>query len=283
MLRLFVVFLFAFATCYSQKIRPEHSVLLPEEIRETSGLTFSDGFLWTHNDDSDTNIYGIDTLSGKIRRAIFLKDVFNYDWEEIASDEHYFYLGDIGNNFTGNRKNLKILRFEKSSQKIDTIGFSYDRQTSFEASKANKTDFDAEAFIVTKDSIYIFTKQWKSKNTACFRLPNKAGAFVAEFVGEIKTSGLITGAVLVENTLVLCGYSKKVKPFLFFVYDFDVSNLSNLKTKKVKLKLPFHQIEGISTQDDKNFYLTNEKLRIPPIINVPAKLHRINLEKFLKN
>lgn len=224
--------LFAFAASYGQKIRPEHSVLLSEEIRETSGLTFSDGFLWTHNDDRDTNIYAIDTLSGNIRRAIFLNEVFNFDWEEIASDENYFYIGDIGNNFTGNRKNLQILRLEKSSNKIDTIAFSYDNQINFSEAKPNKSDFDAEAFIVTSSHIYIFTKQWTSKNTACYKIPNSPGKYIAENIGEIKVNGLITGAVLVENTLVFCGYSKKVKPFLFFVYDFNPENISASQKKK---------------------------------------------------
>jgi hypothetical protein len=146
------------------KLKPEYTVQLSDSIKETSGLIAFDNLLWTHNDDHDKTIYGLDTL-GKIRKKIVLNEVINHDWEEISQDSTHIYIGDFGNNYSGNRSDLKILKIEKKSffdekPKIETISFSYSTQTDLSASKPNKTDFDCEAFIVSKDSIYLFTKQW---------------------------------------------------------------------------------------------------------------------------
>ncbi|WP_278010776.1 hypothetical protein [Flavobacterium gyeonganense] len=83
-----------------------------DTIKETSGLIAYDHLLWTHNDDHDTNVYGLDSL-GKIKKRIILKNESNHDWEEISQDSSYIYIGDFGNNYSGNRSNLKILKIEK--------------------------------------------------------------------------------------------------------------------------------------------------------------------------
>jgi hypothetical protein len=40
--------------------------------------------------------------------------VVNKDWEDFTRHT-YFYIGDFGNNVSGNRKDLHILRIEKES------------------------------------------------------------------------------------------------------------------------------------------------------------------------
>src|SRR4051812_19186089 len=142
----------------TEKIKSFFSAKLSKSIVETSGLIAFDNLLWTHNDDTDTTIYGLDTL-GEIKREIKLEKVTNDDWEEIAQDDSYIYVGDFGNNYRGNRKDLHILRIEKKSfllnaPLIDTISFSYSDQTDFSKAKPSTTDFDCEAFVVSKDSIY---------------------------------------------------------------------------------------------------------------------------------
>ncbi len=102
---------------------------LPSQLLETSGLTFWNNLLFTHNDNDDLKIYAIDTTNGSITNSYNLTGTANIDWEEISQDENYLYVGDFGNNGSGNRTNLKILRIEKSSilnnnLKIDTINFS---------------------------------------------------------------------------------------------------------------------------------------------------------------
>lgn len=271
----------------SIKIKPEYSIKLSDSLKETSGLIYFDQLLWTHNDDHDTNIYGLDS-SGKIKKKIALNGVVNQDWEEIAQDSTYIYIGDFGNNASGNRTDLKILKIGKKSfleenPKIETILFSYSDQTDFSPSKPNKTDFDCEAFIVSKDSIYLFTKQWKSSMTAIYVLPNKPGTQIAKLKSILDTKGLATGATYVEDKklIVLCGYTKVGKPFLYLLYDFKNDDFLSGNKRRIDLKLSFHQIEGITTNDGLHYFLTNEELVRKPVINVLQQIHYLDLSTVL--
>ncbi len=269
------------------KLKPEYSIRLSDSLHETSGLTAFDNLLWTHNDDHDTTIYGLDTL-GKIKRKIILPEVINQDWEEITQDDLHLYVGDFGNNYSGNRTDLKILKIEKESfleenPKIETISFSYSDQRDFSPSKPNKTDFDCEAFIVSKDSIYLFTKQWNSSKTSIYSIPNQAGTQIAKFKSTLDTKGLVSGATYLENKklIVLCGYTKVGKPFLYLLYDFKNQDFLSGNKRRIHLKLPFHQIEGIATKDGIHYFLTNESLVRKPVINVPQQMHYFDLSSIL--
>ncbi|MEO8535673.1 MAG: T9SS C-terminal target domain-containing protein [Flavobacterium sp.] len=271
----------------SLKIKPEYSIRLSDSIKETSGLIAFDGLLWTHNDDHDTGLYGLDSL-GKIRKKVVLGKVINQDWEEISQDNTHLYIGDFGNNFKGNRTDLHILKIEKKSflegnPIIDTIAFSYSDQTDFNPQKGNTTNFDCEAFIVIRDSIYLFSKQWTSSKSTIYVLPNQPGKQIAQYKETIDTDGLVTGATYVESKkqVVLCGYSKTGKTFLYLLYDFKDHNFSTGNKRKIDLKLPFHQIEGIATKDGIHFYLTNESLVRKPILNVPQQIHYFDLTSLL--
>ncbi|MDQ1167135.1 T9SS C-terminal target domain-containing protein [Flavobacterium sp. SORGH_AS_0622] len=269
------------------KLKPEYSKILSDSIRETSGLIAFENLLWTHNDDHDKTIYGLDSL-GRIKRKIILNEATNHDWEEIAQDSSHIYIGDFGNNYSGNRSDLKILKIEKKSfleenPKIETISFSYADQTDFSASKPNKTDFDCEAFIVSKNSIYLFTKQWKSSKTNIYVLPNQTGSQVAKHKTTLDTKGLVTGATYVanKNLIVLCGYTKVGKPFLYMLYDFKNQDFLSGNKRRIDLKLPFHQIEGITTKDGLHYFLTNEALVRKPVINVKQQIHYLDLSQIL--
>lgn len=269
------------------KLKPENSVHLSDSLHETSGLITFKNLLWTHNDDHDKTIYGIDSL-GKIKRKIILNDVVNHDWEEIAQDDLHLYIGDFGNNYSGNRKDLQILKIEKQSfleenPRIEKIAFNYSDQTDFSATKPNKTDFDCEAFIISKDSIYLFTKQWNSSKTNIYSLPNQVGNHVAKFKSTLDTKGLVTGATYLEDQklIVLCGYTKLGKPFLYLLYDFKNQDFTSGNKRRINLKLPFHQIEGIATKDGIHYFLTNESLVRKPVINVQQQIHYFDLSSVL--
>ncbi|WP_264534714.1 T9SS C-terminal target domain-containing protein [Flavobacterium sp. N1736] len=271
------------------KIRPQYSNKLSDSVKETSGLIAFDHLLWTHNDDHDKTIYGLDSL-GKIQKKIILDKVINHDWEEISQDSSYLYIGDFGNNYTGNRTDLNILKIEKKSflngnPIIEKISFSYADQTDFTAQKGNTTNFDCEAFIVSKDSVYLFTKQWKSSKTSIYALPNKSGNHIAQFKQTLDTKALVTGATYLESKklIVLCGYSKTGKSFLYVLYDFKNNDFLSGNKRRINLSLPFHQIEGISSEDGLHYYLTNESLVRKPIINVPQQIHYLDLSPVLNS
>ena len=270
-------------------LKPESSKPLSDSIKETSGLIAFDNLLWTHNDDHDKTIYGLDP-TGKIRKKIVLKQVANHDWEEIAQDSTHLYIGDFGNNASGNRTDLAILKIEKKSflegkPLIETISFRYSDQTDFTAKKGNTTNFDCEAFIVSKDSIYLFTKEWKNSSTQIYALPKKSGNYIAKLKNRINTKGLVTAATYLEaeKLIVLCGYSKLGKPFLYLLSDYKSTFFLSGNKRRIKIKLPFHQIEGIATQDGLHYYITNEALIRKPVLNVPQQIHYFDLSPYLKH
>lgn len=269
------------------KIKPEYSKKLSDSIKETSGLIAFNNLYWTHNDDHDKTIYGMDSL-GNIRKKIILEKEINHDWEEISQDSTHLYIGDFGNNYSGNRTDLNILKIEKKSflegnPIIEKIQFHYSDQIDFNSKKPNTTNFDCEAFVVSKDSIYLFTKQWSTSKTSIYALSNTSGNHVAQLKHSLNTKGLVTGATYLESKklIVLCGYSKIGKPFLYLLYDYKQHDFLSGNKRRIDLRLLFHQIEGIATKDGLHYYLTNESLVRKPIINVPQQIHRFDLSSIL--
>jgi hypothetical protein len=269
-------------------LSPVVTLQLDEEISGTSGLILWDGNLWTHNDYGSTDLYGLDTASGEIERIYSLEGAENLNWEEIAQDQDDIYIGAFGNNATGNRTDLHILKVSKSSLKsgnphIDTIWFSYADQVDLSPRPANQTDFDCEAFIVTDDSIYLFTKQWISAHTTLYRLPKIPGRYEALKISSHPVEGMVTGSTWIEpeRLVVLCGYTILLQPFLYLLYDFSGTDFFSANIRRVDILLPFHQVEGIATGNGLKFYVSNESFEIQSIAKYPQKLHTFDLTGLL--
>ncbi len=271
----------------SASLSPITSRQIDASLTETSGLIEWNHGFWSHNDNSDTAIYRIDTATGGIAEKVPLAHVMNHDWEELSQDSDYLYLGDFGNNASGNRTNLNILRISKSSitdgsPVIDTISFSYPDQSDFSDQGTNNTNFDCEAFIVASDSIYLFTKHWVDLATTVYSLPKTPGSHLAQRVDSFFVNGLITGATYLEQKrlVILSGYSKQLAPFIYLLYDFRPRQFFSGNKRKVDLSLPFRQIEGVSTSDGTHVYCTNEYLTFSSIENF-QQFHTFNLETLL--
>lgn len=262
-------------------LKPISTVELPVTLNETSGLVLWNHQLWSHNDSgNDNRIFALDTLTGKIIASYPLKAAVNHDWEEISQDQDFLYVGDFGNNATGCRTDLNILRISKNSllandPKVDSIQFSYSDQLSLAPAPGNKSDFDCEAFIVTKDSIYLFTKQWTSAKTSLYALPKVPGKYQAHYKSTLDVRGLITGAVYLETKkmIALCGYSKLLQPFVYLLFDYKGNDFFSGNIRKLAVGLPFHQVEGIASNDGVKFYICNEKLNKPPYFSNPQQMH----------
>ncbi len=271
----------------NSSINPLKSLNLSSELNETSGLIFWNSNLLTHNDDNDTKIHSINPENGNTLQKTNIKGVQNIDWEDIAQDSFYFYLGDFGNNVAGNRTNLRIYKIKKDSFKqnvvADTIHFSYSNQTNFNGLPNNETDFDCEAFIVTDREIILFTKQWTSQKTSIYVLNKEKGRHVAQLINTLNVNGLITGATFIpsKKTIALCGYSKTLQPFFYLIYDLKDTAFTKANKRKIEISLPFHQIEGIASQNGLLFYVSNEAYSFSTLINTPQKLHHFDLSPFL--
>ncbi|MBQ0116388.1 MAG: T9SS type A sorting domain-containing protein [Flavobacterium sp.] len=289
---------------YSQQIaletgnqRPHTSWILPVSISESSGVTLWNDMLWTHNDSSDALIYGfsLDQLERQETNSVLAVDqtisiARLRDWEAIAQDADYFYFGDFGNNGTGNNRNLRIAKVSKlhldtASDHIEYINFSYPEQTDFQVQAANQTDFDCEAFIVTETGIYLFTKEWLSQQTSCYALPKTAGTYQATKIATFNIGGLVTDATYLEDKkmLALSGYSTTLSPFVYLFYGFEAHDFFSRYNRKINLNLNFHQIEGITTADGLNFFLSNERFTAyGGIISTNPKIHLLDLSTYLQ-
>lgn len=263
-----------------------NSWILSDSLEEISGLCFNEGKLYAHNDNLDKKIYRLDTLYGVKTGTYSLSSIRNIDWEEIAEDQNYFYLGDFGNN-SGNRNDLKIYRALKSSvlnnnPVIDSILFVYSDQSNFNP-PPNTTNFDCEAMIVGQDSIYLFTKQWGLGSTSYYALPKTAGTHTATLKGSVNVQGLITGACYLEQKklIVLSGYSNLLQPFLFLLYDYNGNNFTSGNKRKISLSLPFHQVESVASMNGQRFYISNERF-VNGNLTVQQKLHLVDLSSFLQ-
>lgn len=265
-------------------IAPLISYRLDEVIRESSGLLAWDGYLWTHNDNGPSILYRLDPETGNINNSYRLSEEENHDWEALTQDEKYIYIGAFGNNASGNRSDLHILKIPKDSLKsgnpvADTIWFSYSAQDDLTDQGPNQTDFDCEAFIVEGERIFLFTKQWVSTGTTVYSMPNSPGTYQAEIVSEYGLEGMVTGATVVEDEdmVVLCGYTLFLQPFLYLIYDFEGNDFFSGNVRRVFLNMPFTQVEGIAYSGGKKFYISNEYYETPPVGIVPQGLHLVEL------
>ena len=231
--------------------------LLDDAVKESSGLVFLNDKLITHNDSGGANsLYQLDTLNGSISKTTTIKNSTNKDWEDIAVDSQYIYIGDFGNN-NGNRKDLLIYKIKisdylnsgNSSINNEEIKFSYSDQTIFNASPYN-TNFDAEAIISLGNNLYIFTKNWVNKWTNIYSLEKNAGTYIASKIDSINVKGFITAADYDQstNTISLLGYENNSN-FLIELSEFKNSNFSAGTIKRYNLKVPQNssvQTEGLS-------------------------------------
>lgn len=273
----------------ASSIAPISSSLLADSLAETSGLIEWNQRLWTHNDNTDTHIYALDTSTAAIIQMVGLAGVANIDWEDIAQDSDYIYVGDFGNNVNGNRTDLRILRIEKSTifgstVHIDTINFAYENQTDFSPTGPNNTDFDCESFVVAGDSIYLFTKQWVSKKTSIYALSKLPGSHIALLKSTYDVQGLITGACYIASLRLvnLCGYSNLLQPFSLLLYDFQGNEFFSANKRKVSISLPFHQIEGIAGWNGSKYYMSNERFTAGSS-TVEQQLHVFDFSTYLSH
>jgi len=265
------------------------SFILSDTILETSGLIQWNNSIWTHNDNADLHLYALDTTNGSIQYRDSLLNASNIDMEEIAQDSLYIYLGDFGNNANGNRQNLVIYRLAKDSLLIhhlvvDTIAFSYADQTDFTPQGGFNTDFDCEAFIVTDDSIFLFTKQWISHQCTIYSMPKVPGTYSAQRRATYNVQGLTTGATYVrdKNLVVLVGYTTLLQPWFLLLYDYQGSAFFSGNKRKLTTSLGTSQTEGITSTDGMKFYVTNEKRTISTIV-FPQQMHIFDLSAYTTN
>jgi type IX secretion system substrate protein len=243
--------------------------LLPNEINETSGLSYFNGKLWTINDSGGLPIlYAFDTISGEIMQRITVSGATNIDWESLADDEEYIYIGDFGNN-SGNRDDLAIYKVNKtdipefgdaivSSAKIE---FSYADYTG-NIVKRKENNFDCEAFFAFNNKLYLFSKNHGNQESRLYKLSSTSGSHIAELIDSFNTAGLITGADinLDENEVTLVGYIDQTwVPFVWLLFDYSGDGFFSGNKRRIDFpNIIATQTEAIVYTHGKNEVVTSE-------------------------
>ena len=248
---------------------------LPPTINETSGLLLIGDKLVTHNDSGNLpHLYVLDTTSLTITRTVEINNAENTDWEDLAQDDDFIYIGDFGNN-SGNRQDLGILKISKSDfvnndvVTAERIGFSYEDQSDFTTAPPQQTDWDAEALFVLNNSLIVLTKQWTGNATVAYQIPKESGEHIAIKLDSYGVNGLVTGADYdsVTNSLYLSGYSNFLAPFFVVVNGVTETSIFSGSKEKSNLTVGFAQLESIVRSPNGTFYCTSEEFNSsnPPI------------------
>lgn len=290
-------------TAYTPPIKVDP---ISNALSEGSGLQMAGDFLWSFNDGGGAAaLYRIDTLSASILQTVNLEGATNVDWEDIAFDGTYFYIGDFGNNANGDRTDLKIYKFPLSAipdypgnatvtvpaGQIDVISFSYSDQVPVVATGPNNTRFDCEAMIVDGGKIHLFTKNWIDANTTHYVINGTAaGSYVATSVETLATGYLVTAADKAPGTdaVVLLGYqaSSPGNHFLHLLSDYSGGLYFNGNKRMINLPsaAEMGQAEGISFRTASYGYISNEfftRTVLGFTITVAQKLRTFNLDNLL--
>jgi hypothetical protein len=246
-----------FTTCEKKNIEIEIT-RLSKKINETSGLEIIDGNFITLNDSGDDPALYTFNKSEKNLSKILIKGAQNKDWESLALDDKYIYIGDIGNN-NGNRKDLKIYITDLEFNLIDSINFNYNNQSKFKKKKKNK--YDAEALVSFNDSLMIFSKNRKKLTTEGYTLPKTPGSYSVKPKYSFDVDALITGGDYNSklDLLALVGYSYSIKKqYLFLIDKFSYKTSKDSVFTKYEIPITNAQIEAIKIIDEKNYWLTSE-------------------------
>ncbi len=226
-------------------------------------------YLWTINDsDNEPEVYKIDPYNGDVVATIVIDNATQTDWEGMASDGTFLYIGDFGNNL-GSRTDLRIFRVPwlplmltdgDTSISAEIIEFSYPDQVDF-TPQYHHTDFDCEAMVFHNDSLHLFSKNWVDNKTRHYRLTTNPGSYTAILVDSFDVHGLITDATIdeVNGRVTLLGYTSTLQPFMYLLNEYPIGK--PLRGNKRKLLMPdhgFQQTEGVAFDGSLAVYFTRE-------------------------
>ena len=153
-----LILIFYTLTSCAQKV-----INLPDELKEISGIElYKDSIFFAINDGGNKSVIFVLGRDYKLLKIVEVEGVKNRDWEALAIDDKYLYIGDIGNNLNS-RKNLQIHRIsiqrllEKNKVEPETMEINYAEQKKFPPAPTDLY-FDAEAMMAYDGKLWIITK-----------------------------------------------------------------------------------------------------------------------------
>lgn len=237
------------------------------KLNEISGLMIFEDRFWGFNDSGGKNeLYGFNK-SGKIKLEIELDDAKNRDWESITQAEEHIFVGDFGNN-GGNRDNLRIYKIRKNDisnkdeQKVDVkeIEFKYTHQERF-AYLDQTTPYDCEAMVAFKNTLYLFSKNWRDRTTWLYQVSTKKGEYEITPTDTFDVKGLVTGADISpdKKMLALVGY-ENYRSYIWLFTDFPEDRFFEGQSQTIYLEgIDGAQTEGICFLSNDSILVSCEK------------------------
>jgi hypothetical protein len=271
-----------FFSVFSFFIFSQKSTVLSEELKEISGIHYiNDTLLVAHNDGGNGPfLYFINPNSGKILKRVVVKGVKNTDWEDIALEGKFLYIGDFGNN-ANKRKNLSIIRVSwKEALMNDTVNskvmtFEYSDQIAFPPEKKG-LNYDAESMAFADGYLWIFTKNRTDPFDGIsyiYRVKfqeNTHAILKKEYSVKIGSKGWmfdsVTGGDFAYGYFYLTTYNRVLK------YLFSEGKFTLVKQYKYN---EYNQKEAITVIKDDQIYVANEFQKVLG----KQKLYRISLKK----
>lgn len=273
--------------CRSNKLIPEQFVVsltpivyqpilvsdsLSVQVNEQSGILWYENLFWVNNDsDCEPKLYAYNN-KGQIEKEVEVTNAENIDWEALAADEDFIYIGDFGNNF-GDRKDLRVLRLAKSDMEnsnqveIQEIGIEWNDQKDF-SRRLQTHDFDCEALLSFGDSLFFFTKNWANYRTRMYASTKNVENQKLKVRGDFNVNMLVTGADISTDgkLLALVGY-KNYLSYLVLFYEFEGTNFFGGKSIRIDLSpLGGAQSEGIVFGENNSLYISTEESTLPQSI-----------------
>ena len=190
-------------------------------LKEISGIVASvknPGCFWVHNDSGDdARIFLINSI-GKLVATVYLDRIDNRDWEDITigpgpiDGETYIYIGDIGDNNSGNILKY-IYRFKEpviniqflaqyatlERNTIDVITFQYyDGNRDAEILMIDPLTKDLYVITKRETSVYIYALAYPQSTTATFLVKKAAVTLPFRMTngGDISANGT---EILIKN------------------------------------------------------------------------------------
>lgn len=216
MIRALSTFFLGLLPCFLVAQNFELLTSLNNTVSEGSGIIYLNGRIIVNKDSGNApNLFEIDSLTGNVLRTVEVVNATNVGWEDLAYDDTYIYIADIGNN-TGERTDLKVLRISQSDYfevdndivTAEVISFNYEDQIDFTPAQY-ATNFDAQTLISLQDSLYIFTKNWLTFGSYIYPLSKIPGSYTISKKDSIGGNSLVSGGEMNEDTgeLILTTYA----------------------------------------------------------------------------
>lgn len=256
---------------------------LSKPLSEISGMVGDGDKLWAITDKPKAILYKLN-LKGKVEQEISIKNVEATDIEAVTKDDEFVFLGDVGDN-DGKREERQIIKIAKnkigSKNKTELEGevITFQFANSETVEKKKKNNYDCEAILSFKDSLYLFTKRREDLQTELFSLSKTPGKHVARSISIYNSHGLITDAAInnANNEVALIGYGKGHKfPFILLFTDFNGSNFFTNQCERIELAdKPWDwQLESFTYNTDNKVYFACEQTK-----EVKSTLYVIDRQK----